>query len=223
MSALRSVLVGLGAVLLTALPSTSDGLQVVAQGADYMVIPDETAPYPLIARDIDIDEALRVFARNLRIGLVVTGEISGTVTVTDQGIPSRRDYLDSRAAEFDFVWYFDGQVLRVSPVGDIETRIIPLRENSGIEALRILQSLGIYQSKFTHRYDERSRTLMVAGPSSYVELIDQATKALETADRTDITLLRGSEGSTPAALEALKATTGATEAVEQTTPTNPAE
>jgi type II secretory pathway component GspD/PulD (secretin) len=223
MSVFRAGLVWFGAVWLSALPCHSENLRVVAEGANYMVIPDEAAPYPLIARDIDINEALRVFARNLRIGLVVTGEISGKVAAVDKDVPSRRDYLDSRAAEFDFVWYFDGQVLRVSPVGDIETRIIPLRENSGIEALRILQSLGIYQSKFTHRYDERSRTLMVAGPSGYVELIDQATKALETADRTDITLLRGSEGSTPAALEALKATAGAAEAVEQTAPTSPSE
>ena len=223
MTALRAVVIGFCAVCLTAGPSFCDVSRVVAEGSDYMVIPDEAAPYPLIARDIDIDEALRVFARNLRIGLVVTGDISGTVTDRGEGILSRREYLDTRAAEFDFVWYFDGQVLRVSPVGEIETRIIPLRENSGIEALRILQSLGIYQRKFTHRYDERSRTLMVAGPAGYVELIDQATKALETADRTDITLLRGNEGGTPAALEALKASTEAAEAAEQTTPTSPAE
>lgn len=215
MSALLKGVAAASAIGLLAVPGIAE-TPVVVDAPDYMAIPDEAAPYPLLARDIDISDALRVFAKNLRIGLVVTGDISGTVTAADEGTLSRREYLDNRAAEFDFVWYFDGQVLRVSPVGEIETRIIPLRENSGIEALRILQSLGIYQAKFTHRYDERSRTLMVAGPTSYVDLIDQATKALETADRTDITLLRGTENGAPAALEALKASSEGTEAVQST-------
>jgi type II secretory pathway component GspD/PulD (secretin) len=197
-------LIGLGALSLFSIQSQAQDSNHTRQGPSYLAIPDENTLYPLLVRDIDIKEALRLFARNLRIGLVVADEVSGTIIRSDEGVVTRREYLDNRAAEFDFVWYFDGQVLRVSPVGDIETRIIPLRENSGFEAIRILQSLDIYQGKFAHRYDERSRTLMVAGPVAYVELVERATKAFETADRTDITVLRGNEGSTPAALEALR-------------------
>ncbi|MCU0911099.1 MAG: hypothetical protein MUE98_07070 [Rhodobacteraceae bacterium] len=204
----RAVLAGLGALWLAAATAAAQGCGPQGCTPGYLSIPDEDVPYPLIARDIDIVEALKIFARNLRIGLVVTGDISGTVTATDDTMVSRRQYLDNRAAEFDFVWYFDGQVLRVSPIGEIETRIIPLQETSGPEAIRILQSLDIYQTKFTHRYDERSRTLLVAGPTAYVDLVEKAAEALEKARRTDITLLRGSESSTPTALAALREASG---------------
>lgn len=166
-------------------------------------LPDALAPYPLRARGLDIQDALRLFAKNLRIGLVVDESISGEITTELASGLSREAYIDELAALHDFVWYFDGQVLRVSPVGDIEIEFIPLRDNSGATVIDMLKRLGLFQAKFTHRADPRSRMLMVSGPSSYTELVREVASAAEEAERTNITLMRGNESGVPAALDAL--------------------
>lgn len=173
-------------------------------------LPGATKIYPLRAPNIKVTQALELFAKNLQIGLILSEEVSGTVPMNVPSSLTRYQYLQELATELNFVWYFDGQILSVSPIDDLQTQVIPLRDHTGDEAIQILKCLGIFQPRFTHRSDDRSRTFLVSGPSAYVELVKGATEAVETATRTDITLLRGNEGSTPAALQALDAVTDRT-------------
>lgn len=169
----------------------------------FLELPDAAAPYPFRARDITVSEALEIFGDNLRIGVSGATELEGTLGRETPGNLTREQYLDDLALEFDFVWYFDGTILQVSPLGETETRIIPLRDNDGDVVISVLRALDVYQTKFVHRVDARSRTFLVSGPTDYVELVAQAVDAIETAARTDITLLRGNGGSVPEALSAL--------------------
>jgi type III secretion protein C len=177
--------------------------QAAFDGDIYSTLPGANLPYLLKAHDLDVKEALRLFAKNLRIGLIVDETVKGPIT---EDLPDRLTntaYINELGAIFDFVWYFDGSVLRVSPVGEMEMEIIALRNNSGDAVIEILQQLGIYQSRFMHRSDPRSRTLTVAGPKSYTALVKKAVQAIEEADRTNIVLMRGEEGGVPDALSAL--------------------
>lgn len=173
-------------------------------GHSYADLPGADRIYPLRARDLEVKEALRLFAKNLRVGLMVDDAITGPITEDMPKGLTHREYIDELAAVFDFVWYFDGSVLRVSPVSDMQMDVLALRDNSGAAVIEVLQRLGIYQERFMHRADPRSRTLMVAGPKSYLETVRKAAEAIEEADRTNITLLRGNEGGVPAALGALQ-------------------
>jgi type II secretory pathway component GspD/PulD (secretin) len=190
------------------LMALSSGFQAQAQqatfeGDAYSILPGANLPYLLKARDLDVKEAIRLFAKNLRIGMIVDETITGPITEDLPDGLNNTAYINELGAIFDFVWYFDGSVLRVSPVGEMEMEIIALRNNSGDAVLEILQQLGIYQSRFMHRSDPRSRTLMVAGPKSYTALVKKAVQAIEEADRTNIVLMRGEEGGVPDAVTAL--------------------
>jgi type II secretory pathway component GspD/PulD (secretin) len=81
--------------------------------------------------------------------------------------------------------------------------VIPLRDNSGTAIINLLNRLGLYQPKFIHRADPRSRLLMVSGPSSYTEMVRKVATAAEEAEQTNITLIRGTEASVPTALDTL--------------------
>ncbi|MGL6210822.1 MAG: secretin N-terminal domain-containing protein [Paracoccaceae bacterium] len=195
----------LAVMALTGLPAGASLAQATEEAISaYLSLPDPGADYPFVARGIDVQEALKAYARNLRIGLAADSAITGIVTADLGRGLSRRDYLAALALEFDFAWYFDGRVLRVSPVGATTTEIMPLQNNSGADVLRILKELDIYQPAFTHRSDLRNRTFLVSGPAEYVTLVKKAIEAIEAADRTKITVLRGSEGSVPPALGALQ-------------------
>jgi type II secretory pathway component GspD/PulD (secretin) len=196
----------------------STGIQAEAQEVSldsdmYSVLPGADMPYLLKARDLDVKDALRLFAKNLRIGLMVEEAIAGPITEDLPDGLNNTDYINELAAIFDFVWYFDGSVLRVSPVGDMEMEVIALRNNSGDAVIEILQQLGIYQSRFMHRSDPRSRTLMVSGPKSYTALVKKAVQAVEEADRTNIVLMRGEEGGVPDAVGVLADVKSASPAV----------
>lgn len=170
---------------------------------DVTMLPDAAAPYPLQNHGLGIQDGLRLFAKNLRIGLVVDDGITGEITTDLPRDLSRAAYIDELAALHDFVWYFDGQVLRISPVGDIEIEFIPLRDYSGTAVIDVLKRLGLYQTKFLHRADPRTRMLMVSGPTSYTDMVREVATAVEEAERTNITLMRGNEAGIPSALDAL--------------------
>jgi type III secretion protein C len=200
---------GLACVIVLALSGAARAQAMTGADRDYALLPQADRIYPLHARDLDVKDALRLFAKNLRIGLVVDDAITGPITGNLPRGLTHGAYIDELSAIFDFVWYFDGRVLRVSPVGEMEMDVIALRDNSGAAVVEVLQRLGIHQEKFMHRADPRSRTLMVSGPKSYLETVRKAVEAIEEADRTNITLLRGKEGGVPPALGVLQDIEGA--------------
>lgn len=158
----------------------------------FLRIPDAETHYPFTARGLPLDQALRLFSKNLRIGLEVADGVEGEVARPLQVKMTREEYLDALAFEFDFIWYFDGSVLRVSPVGAMETRILPLTNHDGLTVIDSLRALDVYQPKFVHRYSARSRTLRVTGPTGYLDLVEQAVEAIDQNEPVNVELVRGS-------------------------------
>lgn len=159
---------------------------------EYLQLPDRFASYPFSARNLPIEQALRLYSKNLRIGLKIADGVEGEIAAPLPMDLTRIEHLERLALEFDFVWFFDGTVLNVSPVGDTETRVMPLVKHDGSVVIESLRELEIYQPKFVHRYGQRSRTLRVTGPTEYVEVVAEAVEAIDKADRTEIMPLRGS-------------------------------
>ena len=183
--------------------AAGNGMAQESTGYSVTELPDPLMIYPLKSRGLDVQDAVSLFAKNLRVGIVIDEEITGSISGELPQDLSRVEYIDELAALYDFVWYFDGQVLRVSPIGDIDVDVIPLRDTSGATLIETLKRLGLYQDKFIHRADTRSRVLMVSGPTSYTEMVRKVALAIEEAERTDITLMRGAETAQSTALGAL--------------------
>jgi type III secretion protein C len=166
----------------------------------HLDLPGANESYPLRARDVTVEDALRMFSRNLRIGLVIDEGFDGSATTDLTVDGTRQEYLEELAALFDFGWYFDGAVLHVFNIGEMQIEVYPLQQTNGAELISMLKSLGVYQKRFFHRADGRRQALLVSGPASYIETVGQVVQALETAETRKVTVLRGSTGSVSATI-----------------------
>lgn len=187
----------------------------IAQSNDpdinFLALPGADLDYPYKSQDQPVGDALRYFARNLRVAVKVDDSITGTILSSDDTSFTREQYLDELAEEFNFVWYFDGIILHIVDIASFETEAMPLQNNDGTDVIAMLQRLDVYQEKFMHRADLKSQTLLVMGPPDYVDIVRSTVEAIERAERKTVTLLRGTPGGNligsagldPAASEAL--------------------
>jgi len=155
-------------------------------------LPGAGMPYNYVSVDQEVGEAIRFFALNLGIGADIAPGIEGrTGRNAPRGL-SRQAYLDYLAAEFRFVWYLDGTILHVAPSSSVQTEVFSLENNDGARIVLALSRLGLYQPQFRHRYDMKGKIFMVSGPPAYVSDVKKTIEALEKANRTIVTVLRGS-------------------------------
>ncbi|WP_173932899.1 hypothetical protein [Chelativorans sp. Marseille-P2723] len=154
-------------------------------------LPGANSPYNYVSVEQDVNEVIRFFALNLGIGANIAPGIQGRVSDAAPRNLSRQAFIDHLAAEFRFVWYFDGTVLHMAPSSSVQTEVFALENNNGARVMTALSRLDLYQPKFRHRYDLKGRVFMVSGPPSYVSNIKKAVEALEKANRTIPTILRG--------------------------------
>lgn len=155
-------------------------------------LPGADMPYNYVSVDQELTEAIRFFALNLGIAAdIAPGLQDRTGSDMPSGL-SRRAYLDHLAAEYRFVWYFDGTTLHVAPTSSVQTEVFSLENNDGTRILSALSRLGLYQPKFRHSYDLKGKIFLVSGPPSYVADVKKAVEALEKANKTLVTVLRGS-------------------------------
>lgn len=159
-------------------------------------LPGANDPYPFQSREMTVEENLRLFSRNLRIGLIIAEGVDGKAIMDVEIKGTRSDYLDQLAMLFDFGWYFDGAVLHIFSVGELQTKVFSLQKMKGAELISMLKSLGVYQNRFLHRADDRRQALLVSGPKSYVETVAEVVEALEQSEVRTVKVLRGSSGGT---------------------------
>ena len=160
----------------------------------HLMLPGADEPYPFNARDVSIEDALRLFSRNLRVGITIAEDVDLSARAVFDMNGTRQEYLDEIAALYDFGWYFDGSVLHIFSIGQMQIKVYSLQQTNGSELISMLQTLGVYQKRFFHRADARRQALLVSGPESYIETVTQVVEALEAADTRKITVLRGSGG-----------------------------
>lgn len=159
-------------------------------------LPGADEPYPFQLRELTVEETLRLFSRNLRIGLIIAEGVDGKAVMDVEIEGTRSEYLDQFATLFDFGWYFDGAVLHIFSIGELETKVFALQKMKGAELISMLKSLGVYQNRFLHRADERRQALLVSGPKSYIETVTEVVEALEQSEVRTVKVLRGSSGAT---------------------------
>ncbi|TPW28848.1 hypothetical protein FJU08_16090 [Martelella alba] len=167
--------------------------RLMSDGRLYMppALPDAGADYSFAGEDQTLTTALKYFALNIGVSLVMDPSVP---TVQNGGEPpglSRAEYIDYLADKFRLVWYFDGATLFVDTVDHVEQKVFSLQKADGMQVLTILQNLDLFQPKFLFSYDLQSKVLMTSGPPSYVNLVESTVKAVDTADGRSTNVYRG--------------------------------
>jgi type III secretion protein C len=147
-----------------------------------MKVPFRSSTVHIAVDGKDLKDVLRDFAASQGIAASVAGDVQGAVSGRFDMPPQR--FLDTLAATFGFVWFYDGSVLSISSANDMTRQMIHL-DFAGTRELRsTLTQMGLDNPRFPVVYDPSSGAALVTGPKQYVALVaDLASRLDQNANR----------------------------------------
>ncbi|WP_423760229.1 type III secretion system outer membrane ring subunit SctC [Burkholderia sp. NLJ2] len=126
----------------------------------------------------DLKDVLRDFAASQGVATSIAGNVQGTVTGRFDLSPQR--FLDTLAATFGFVWFYDGNILSITNANDMTRQVLPLDHASIGELRSALRQIGIDDKRFPVYYDEASGTVLISGPVQFVQIVTDIAQRLDT-------------------------------------------
>ena len=141
---------------------------------------DRAGPYDYSVIDADLRRVLTDLGGNLGIAVsvdpAITGRATGPLPTT-----SARAFLDRLTAANNLAYFYDGQVLHVTPASANESRLVALDEVSFGTLRDALASLGVLDERFALRPSGDGTVALAAGPPRYVALVEATLAALIAA------------------------------------------
>lgn len=149
----------------------------IALNASAAEIAWRTDTFSYVARDKPLQEFLREFAASQGLTIIIAPEVEGKVNGKFELTP--RSLLELMATSFGLLWYYDGRVLYVQPASESSSEVIRLGTTTVDELNATLLSLNILDSRYPIAFDSRQNTVLVSGPTRYVELVKQTARAID--------------------------------------------
>lgn len=135
-------------------------------------VPWRVPTYTLVARGLDLREALNTFGVAEGLSVVMSDEVKGALSGDFRDMPAG-DFLDRLATLHNLTWYYDGAALYVYGAGEIRTILSNLRYMTAEEVLKMLMDLGVEDARFPIKTTSNGEIIMVSGPPRYVALIGE--------------------------------------------------
>ncbi|WP_018606702.1 type III secretion system outer membrane ring subunit SctC [Uliginosibacterium gangwonense] len=144
--------------------------------AEAAQIPWRTSRFEVAAGGKDLKELLRSLGASQNVATWISPQVTGAVTGKFSTTPQQ--FLDLMASTFGISWYYDGSVLYVYGTNETRSATFSL-SSSGINALRnSMDRMGVTDSRFPLRTDQKARVVVVSGPPRYVELVSQIARVV---------------------------------------------
>ncbi|MCA8002717.1 type III secretion system outer membrane ring subunit SctC [Burkholderia metallica] len=125
----------------------------------------------------DLKDVLRDFAASQGIIATIAPNVQGSVSGRFD-LPPRK-FIDTMAATFGFVWYYDGSVLSISTADDVTTKVIKL-DFSGTQSLRAtLKQVGLETDRFPIVYDPEQGVALITGPHRLIQLVEEVAARMD--------------------------------------------
>ncbi|MGF6612961.1 type III secretion protein C [Paraburkholderia sp. WSM4175] len=137
----------------------------------------KSASVDYVAEGKDIKDVLRDFGASQGLATRIAPGVSGTVSGKFH-LPPRR-FLDTLAASFGFVWYYDGEVLDIVSAADLQTTLIKLDTADTAGLARTLEQMHIADERFPIVYNAEQGTALVSGPPRYVQMVTDIASRLD--------------------------------------------
>ncbi len=142
-------------------------------------IPWQVPQWTLVARGMDLCEALNSFAVAEGMAVVISPKVKGTLSGDFREVPAG-EFLDRLATLHNLTWYYDGAALYIYGAGEIETILANLSYMKAEEVRQMLVELGVEDARFPIKTTQNGEIIMVSGPPRYVTLI---AEMIRRADR----------------------------------------
>ncbi|RYX93962.1 MAG: EscC/YscC/HrcC family type III secretion system outer membrane ring protein [Comamonadaceae bacterium] len=134
------------------------------------------SPYSYLGKEQQPDKVLGGFARSFGVELRMETTLPpGTAPATGrQSAATPTEFLNQLAAAYGLVWYYHAGALYISRVSERVTHMIPTKGMSGAALKRAFTEMGLLWPRFGWGQVDDRGAIMVSGPPSYVQRIEQA-------------------------------------------------
>ncbi len=146
-----------------------------APAAEPVPIPWRTPTYSLVARSMDLRQALETFGAAQGVSTVISPSVAGTLSGEFIDVPCD-EFLDRLAAMNNLSWYWDGASLFLYGPGETQTMLLDLRYMKAGEVRAMLAELGVEDPRFPLKTASEDELIMVSGPPRYVSLVAEMIK-----------------------------------------------
>lgn len=133
-------------------------------------------PYKYLLIDQDLRDALAEFGHNLNVPIRIAEtigriHIKGPFHLGEQA--TAYEFLQKLCDSYGLVWYFDGSILHISSIDDIDTEVLKIGKNKPEDILETLKSFELADARFTMRINEERGMLSISGPPAYRDLVKE--------------------------------------------------
>lgn len=138
-----------------------------------------TTPYSHFSNQEPLRDVLQSLAANQGIPIVVSKKIQDTVSITFEKLEPTVIFQRLIDA-YNLTWYYDGHVLYVYRLDEMQTKTIKLNHLSVRSFKKSLQQLEILDERFSFRSIDRQGLIYLSGPSRLIELTLEMAELLDT-------------------------------------------
>ncbi|WP_208350343.1 hypothetical protein [Pseudaestuariivita rosea] len=136
---------------------------------------DQEMPYLII--DQNLQSVLADFSESFDVPIDINDDVKGQVQRLS-GDFTPEGFLHHLALTHGFSWYYDGQVIHITPVEDDQTVILQMNDISFDDFLLTLEELGIADERFPVSEAGEQGLARASGPPRYIELLSEAFHAI---------------------------------------------
>lgn len=133
-------------------------------------VPWKLPAYTMVARDMDLRDALDTFAVAEGLSVVMSQSVMGVFSGDFKDVPPS-EFLDKIATTHNLIWYYDGAALYLYGAGEISTMLIDLQYMKAGEVRAMLSELGVEDARYPLKTTSKDELVMVSGPPRYVALV----------------------------------------------------
>ncbi len=133
--------------------------------------------FTYMAKSKNLKEFLREFGLSQGLTVVVAKDVDGVVNGKFELLPAT--FIELMAASFGFIWYSEGNVLYISNANDVRSEVLRLANTDIVRLQDSLERLDLVSKRYPIIYDPRQGTVLVSGPSRYVDLVLQTAKSID--------------------------------------------
>jgi type III secretion protein C len=162
-------------------PSLAVPTNLVIDGYAGPRVPWKLRRMTLKADNKAIGDLLRQLAASNQLSIQVDERIRGNVSATFSLEPQQ--ILDLLSRSYGFFWFYDGSSIIVSPSHDVKVEMVRLTPDALSHLSSTLSRLGIYDPRYPIRVDEANQLVVLNGPSRYVEMLANVSRALQDSSQ----------------------------------------
>ncbi len=150
------------------------GFSVVAFSAEPAWHYEKYAHY---SRGESLPQLLQDFSSSIGVPVVVSKKVTAKVNGSFPQVRAKK-FLDELSQIYNFVWFYDGNVIFVSHANEVQTKVVHLPHLTGQALKSNLRDLGLWDDRFGFRLSASGDVAYLSGPPRFVQYVAEASELL---------------------------------------------